>query len=119
MLSRLRAALTPQALMLLCALFLLAAGMMGAKQSGMSALEKRIAHTLSGVEGAGRVMVTIRERDAEGSGSAFSGGRSIPCGAIVVAQGADDPLVAMELHGALCALLGLPASSVSVVAGGN
>ena len=40
-------------------------------------------------------------------------------GAVAVAQGADDPLVCLELQQALCALLGLPASAVSVVTGGG
>ncbi len=43
----------------------------------------------------------------------------IPCGAMAVAQGADDPLVRMQLEQALCALLGLPISAVSVVTGGK
>ena len=43
----------------------------------------------------------------------------IPCGAVAVAQGADDPLVRIQLEQALCALLGLPGTAVSVMAGGN
>ncbi len=38
---------------------------------------------------------------------------------MAVAQGADDPLVRMQLEQALCALLGLPNSAVSVVTGGK
>ena len=40
-------------------------------------------------------------------------------GAVAVAEGAGDPLVRIELEQALCALLGLPASAVSVVTGGE
>ena len=118
-LSRLRAALTPQALLLLAMLLLLAAGMTGAGGSREAALERRLEQTLSGVDGAGRVRVTIREREVPVSGSSLSGSLRVPCGAVAVAQGADDPLVAMELRSALCALLGLPPSAVSIVAGGE
>ena len=119
MLSRLRAALTPQALLLLAVLLVLAAGMTGAGSRREAALERRIEQTLSGMDGAGRVRVTIRERDVPVSGGTVSASLSVPCGAVAVAQGADDPIVAMELRSALCALLGLPPSAVSVVTGGK
>ena len=84
-------------------------------------LEERIAGTLSGVDGAGRVEVTIRMRDVESGASLGMAKKmqSIPCGAVAVAQGADDPLVALQLHDALCALLGLAPGAVSVIAGGR
>ena len=68
-----------------------------------------------------RVEVTIRTREVASSGGVFgtSVSESVPCGAVVVAQGAQDPLVKMELRQAVCALLGLSASSVSVVTGGE
>ena len=118
-LSRLRAALTPQAVVLLAAallLFWLAAN----RQSGASPLEERLSRTLSCMEGAGRVEVTIRTREVKTSGGTLgaSASEDVPCGAVVVAQGAREPLVEMELREAVCALLGLPASSVSVVTGG-
>ena len=121
MLGRLRAALTPQTLLaLLAALALIAlSGVLG--RSGGESLEARTARTLSQMEGAGRVQVVIYTRAKEtASGTAFaSGGQTgeLPCGAVAVAQGADDPLVRMQLEQALCALLGLPASAVSVVTG--
>ncbi|MGN0777325.1 MAG: hypothetical protein ACI4MM_11725 [Candidatus Ventricola sp.] len=120
-LSRLRAALTPQAVMLLAAALLLCYLAANGQRSGASPLEERIARTLSAMEGAGRVEVTIRTREVTASGGAFgtSVSESVPCGAVVVAQGAKDPLVEMELRQAVCALLGLPASSVSVVTGGK
>lgn len=119
-LSRLRAALTPQAALLLAAALLLF-WLAVSRQSGASPLEERLARTLSCMEGAGRVEVTIRTREVKTSGGtlAASAGEEVPCGAVVVAQGAQDPLVEMELRQAVCALLGLPASSVSVVTGGK
>lgn len=120
-LSRLRAALTPQAVALLAAALLLCWLAAASQRTGASPLEERLARTLSCMEGAGRVEVTIRTREVASSGGAFgaSPSESVPCGAVVVAQGAQDPLVKMELRQAVCALLGLPASSVSVVTGGQ
>ena len=120
-LSRLRAALTPQAVMLLAAALLLCWLAAASQRTGASPLEERLARTLSCMEGAGRVEVTIRTREVASSGGAFGAyvSESVPCGAVVVAQGAQDPLVEMELRQAVCALLGLPASSVSVVTGGE
>lgn len=118
--DRLRAALAlPGAKVLLVALLLLllAAGLRG----GMDAsLETRIARTLSAMDGAGEVSVVIRMREGTGGGSgsllaAGGGAEAVPCGAVAVAEGADDPLVRMQLTQALCALLGLQASAVSVV----
>ena len=120
-LSRLRAALTPQAVVLLAAALLLCWLAAVSQRTGASPLETRLAQTLSCMEGAGQVEVTIRTREVTASGGAFgaAASESVPCGAVVVAQGADDPLVEMELRQAVCALLGLPASSVSVVTGGE
>ena len=120
-LSRLRAALTPQAVVLLAAALLLCWLAAASQRTGASPLETRLARTLSCMEGAGRVEVTIRTREVNSSGGAFgaSVSESVPCGAVVVAQGAQDPLVKMELRQAVCALLGLPASSGSVVTGGE
>ena len=120
-LSRLRAALTPQAVVLLAAALLLCWLAAASQRTGASPLEERLARTLSCMEGAGRVEVTIRTREVASSGGALgaSVSESVPCGAVVVAQGAQDLLVEMELRQAVCALLGLPASSVSVVTGGE
>ena len=120
-LSRLRAALTPQAVALLAAALLLCWLAAASQRTGALPLETRLARTLSCMEGAGRVEVTIRTREVASSGGVFgtSVSESVPCGAVVVAQGAQDPLVEMELRQAVCALLALPASSVSVVTGGE
>lgn len=127
MLARLRAAMTPQVLAVL-ALMLLLFGMlssMGNTGDAASALEARISKALSAMEGAGEVHVVImtREEDSSSAVSVFGTEAQqkemIPSGAVAVAQGADDPLVRMELTQALCALLNLPASSVSVMSGGK
>lgn len=126
---RLRAAVSPQALALIAAamlLFLLAFRTQGT-QERQTALEERAASVLSQMEGAGKVSVVVMTKPAsQASGtrwSALSGASGtdgvVPCGAVAVAQGADDPLVQMQLTQALCALLGLPASAVSVVTGGK
>jgi len=120
MLSRLRAALTPQAAVLFAALLLLFLFLSSGVEEQES-LESRISRTLSCVDGAGRVEVTIRMKAVQASAPAFGTqqAQSVPCGAVAVAQGADDPLVALELHDALCTLLGLPPASVSVITGGR
>ena len=118
-LSRLRASLSPLALAILSVLMALL--IFAARSTGQLDLEERIARTLSSVDGAGRVEVTVRMCAGE-SGSASGSlkrAQDIPCGAVAVAQGADDPLVAMQLHDALCALLGLAPNAVSVIAGGK
>ena len=79
---------------------------------------------LSRMEGAGRVEVTIMTRKTQMGNSGLLSGKpdeaaEIPCGAVAVAQGADDPLVRIQLEQALCALLGLPGTAVSVMAGGK
>jgi len=119
LLSRLRAALTPSAVALLTALLLLFL-FASSDEKQTESLESRIERTLSCVDGAGRVEVTIRMREVSTvSGFGAERSESVPCGALAVAQGADDPLVALTLHEGLCALLGLPPSSVSVMTGGN
>ena len=119
--SRLRAALTPQMIMLLAALLLLAGSLQGSRQKTASSLEARISQTLSAVNGAGSVVVTIHEREIPGASGVFAqkNMQRVPCGAVAVAQGADNPVVAMEICNALCSLLGLPPSAVSVIAGGE
>ena len=118
--DRLRAAFAlpgAKALLLALLLLLLASGMRGGTETS---LETRIARTLSAMEGAGEVSVVIRTRGGTGGGSGSllrtdNAAEAVPCGAVAVAQGADDPLVRMKLTQALCALLGLQASAVSVV----
>jgi len=115
---RLRAALTPQVLLLLAALFLLAAGRSSGRQETASSLERRIEKTLSAVEGAGEVHVVVRSAALQESGAARQE-QATAVGAIAVASGAGDPVVRIMLEEALCALLGLPPSAVSVMTGGE
>ena len=125
--KRLRAALTPQALALIAALTLLLFTSLRQRGNGQTQLEARASRVLSQMAGAGSVSVVIMTKPAApqasgGIGLSASGGAQgseSPCGAVAVAQGADDPFVQMQLTQALCSLLGLPASSVSVVTGGE
>ena len=97
-------------LLLLC---LLAASQSAGGGGGASTEEKRIAEVLSAMEGAGRVEVALfYESEAVG---AFGGsGKSRPTGAVVVAQGAGDLRVRLELIRAVRTLLGLPENAVDV-----
>ena len=66
-----------------------------------------------------QVVIRMREASAQKGLTSASAKESVPGGAVVVAQGADDPWIRIQLQEALCSLLGLPASAVSVVAGGK
>ena len=117
LLARLRAVFTPHAGVILAAA-LLAGSFLLSTGHAPSAIEKRAARVLSSAAGAGKVEVVIMMRTHENAGGrADRKGQGTPVGAIAVAQGADDPAVCLELQQALCSLLSLPASSVSVVAG--
>lgn len=71
--------------------------------------EARIARVLSEIAGAGSVSVTIYTEDSQ------------PCGAVVVASGAEDIAVRLRLQEAVTTLLGLDSSRVAVYPrkGGN
>ena len=121
-LTRLRAALSLRTLALLAAaILLLCSGMLkGESRDTQTQLEERISRTLSQVAGAGSVRVVIQTQAAvQKQSGMYETVQERPCGAVAVAQGADDPLVRLELQEALCTLLGLPASAVSIVAGGK
>ena len=121
LLVRLRAVFSPQALLaLLCALLLLGFAAFSSDAGGAQ-IEKRAERVLSSVSGAGRVCVVIHTSDTESTGMGSSAKKtiSVPTGAVAVAQGADDPVVHYQLQQALCALLSLPASAVSIVTGGK
>ncbi len=98
---------------------LLAACMLAAFRGGgegatsASSQEKRIAEVLSAMAGAGRVEVALFYETEEVA--AFgSSGKSRPTGAVVVAQGAGDLRVRLELIRAVRTLLGLPEAAVDV-----
>jgi len=62
--------------------------------------------------------VVIRTKDLQESGMSRQT-QTVAAGAVAVASGAGDPVVRMMLEEALCALLGLPPSAVSVMTGGE
>ena len=114
---RRRAALTPSAAVIL--IMLLIFHLLSGGGERTQSLENRASRILSCVDGAGEVHVTIRMKEIETQAFGTKEMESVPCGAVAVAQGADDPLVAIALHDALCALLGLPPASVSIMTGGR
>lgn len=75
-----------------------------------SRAEKRMAEVLGAISGAGRVEVALFYATADGKETGS------PTGALVVAQGADDLAVRLELIRAARTLLGLPEAAVDVFA---
>lgn len=86
------------ALALCVALCLLLGGM----EPTDSSEEGRICRVLSAMEGAGQVDLAICYED------------SVPCGAVVVADGADSVAVQLRLAAAVSTLLGLDSGSIAV-----
>ena len=76
--------------------------------------EKRIAEVLSAITGAGEVEVALfyaqENKEMLGASQSISG----PTGAVVVAQGAADLQVRLQLIRAVRTLLGLPENAVDV-----
>lgn len=68
--------------------------------------ESRLAQVLSAMEGAGRVEVALYYQGAADE--------AIPCGAVIVADGAGDVGVQLRLTRAVTTLLGMDASRVEV-----
>lgn len=97
-----------------CALALLAAAMLLSADGGDGASreEARIAQVLSAIDGAGRVEVALFY--AQEAGSGLSASVSVPTGAVVVAQGAGELSVRLQLIRAVRTLLSLPESAVDV-----
>ena len=83
----------------------------GAPQSGMTEEESRISRTLSAIAGAGETRVTIYYAQ---EASAFGSGGKAPVGAVVVAAGAGEIDVRLNLLRAAETLLGLPPERVDV-----
>ena len=115
-LFQLKGSFVPVLLVLL--VLMMFASLKNTQMDQMTSLEERIAHTLSFTEGVGEVSVVIRtvkqSRQNTGIGI-YADTEEIPCGAVAVAAGAEDPLIKMRLTDALCALLGLQSSQVEVV----
>ena len=76
----------------------------------MTALEQRISRTLSLIRGAGKCRITLYSPEKE---SAFSSA-SAPSGAVILAQGAGDVAVRLQLSQAAEALLGLTPDRIEI-----
>lgn len=75
--------------------------------------EQRIASVLSAMAGAGRVEVALYYGQSDADAFSSTAG-SAPTGALVVAEGAGDMAVRLELIRAVRTLLGLPETAVDV-----
>lgn len=82
----------------------LALGTMEASTPSATSQEVRLSRVLSSMSGAGQVEVAVFYQDES----------TLPCGAVVVAQGADDVTVRLQLSRAVCTLLGLEPAQVEV-----
>ena len=79
-------------------------GLGGSAPAGQTSEEARLARVLSAMEGAGQVEVAV-----------FYGAEdAVPCGAVVVAEGADSVAVRLQLTRAVCTLLGLESEQVDI-----
>ncbi len=76
--------------------------MLGTSTDDSSSEESRISRVLSAIEGAGTVEVAVYFEDA------------VPCGAVVVADGAGDVAVQLRLLSAVTTLLGINQNRVSI-----
>ena len=76
--------------------------MLGAQDESASTEESRISRVLSAIDGAGTVDVAVYYEE------------SVPCGAVVVAEGAGDVAVRLRLVSAVTTLLGIGQSRVAV-----
>lgn len=80
----------------------LALGAADGSRAAQTSEEARLSRVLSAMAGAGAVDVAVYYDDA------------VPCGAVIVADGAGDAAVRIRLAGAVTTLLGLDASRVAV-----
>lgn len=76
--------------------------LLGAQGESAATEEGRISRVLSAIEGAGAVEVAVHYEE------------SIPCSAVVVAQGAGDVAVQLRLASAVTTLLGIDPSRVAI-----
>lgn len=93
-------------------LFLCAAGCLllsafPERNGSMTAEETRLSGTLSAIAGAGETRISIYY-------SVESGRQNVPCGAVIVSEGAGDVTVRLNLLRAAQTLLRLPAEAVEV-----
>ena len=73
--------------------------------TGTTALETRLAQVLSAMDGAGQVEVAVFYQDEQ---------ETVPCGAVVVADGAGDMAVQLRLTRAVMTLLNVDADKISI-----
>lgn len=76
--------------------------MLGAQGNSTTSDESRISRVLSAIQGAGTVEVAVYYEDA------------VPCGAVVVAEGAGDVAVQLRLLSAVTRLLGVDQTRVAI-----
>ena len=76
--------------------------MLGLQSEAASTEESRISRVLSAIDGAGTVEVAVYYEDA------------LPCGAVVVADGAGDVTVQLRLISAVTTLLGIQQDRVAI-----
>ncbi|MBQ8654828.1 MAG: hypothetical protein IJ507_07790 [Clostridia bacterium] len=97
--------------LLLCVLICLLAPQ--GSSSSMTGEEKRLSEVLSAMAGAGEVEAAVYYEETDRA--------SVPCGAVIVAEGAGDIAVRLRLTRAVSALLGIDDSRIEVFEreGGN
>lgn len=91
----------------LCAAAFLLLSVSPGESGDMTDEEARLSRTLSAIAGAGKTRIAVYY-------AAESGGRSVPCGAVIVSEGAGDIAVRLDLLRAAQTLLRLPAGAVEV-----
>ena len=96
------------------ALILLLSSRTTAPEGQQTALEARMEAVLSAVRGAGRVRVLVSAGEDDSQAFAQQDPKSVR-GVVIVADGADDIRVALELSGAAQALLGVDADKIQVL----
>ena len=98
-------------LLAVCAAVLLLFPVSSSPAAAMTEEEQRFSATLSRIAGAGEVRVSVSYAQAA---SSFGSGARTPMGAVIVAQGAGDVAVRLNLTRAAEALLGLDPGAVEV-----
>ena len=103
---------------ILGSLLLADGGLQFSAQQSNSGLEARLAAILTNMDGVGRVQVMIYDEGSVQSEGLFAvsagSAQTRPVGVVVVADGANDIRVRLELIRAVQTLMGLPADAVEV-----
>ena len=96
----------------LAAFLLLTADAQGGEAYESTSLERRMENVLSCIDGAGKVRVLVHSAEAT---AAFSSQDGRAAGVLVVAEGAGNLKVNMELQRAVQALLGIEAEQIEIL----